>query len=765
MADYKLLAVLATGKPGVPSASNYGLITKLKVGNVTLEGDTVDGVDVAQLSTDFGTHDGASAYAAHGNDVGGHTHQSAGAQGGKLDHGAALDGLTDDDHNIYVLATGARAFSGTVTGVTPTSDGHLATKGYVDSMAEGLPNKYSCRVRAQGNINISAPGASIDGVTMASGQRFLADQQSTGSEDGIYKWQGAATPAVRADDFPTGFNARGSYCFIEEGTDADVGVVCTNDTGSDVVGTDDLTMIRFSKATDFSAGTGLTKTATTVNAIGGDGIVANADDLAVDLDASIPGLEIASSKLRVKAKAAAGIEVDASGVGIKIESSSPSLQFASNELGIKFDGSGGLQKAAGGTGIKLSGTTLQLAAGGVSVKGLGSLFEIATVAVSANVTAANLTELTGGGTTSLHTHTFGAHKDSHKSGGGDAFVKGDSLIASARYLDDIADPASDAQRIWIEDATANLKYWDDQGTPVKQTVERQENREAASGYAGLDGSSKVIKDPANATATPTASKIPIADGSGKLAAGWLQEVLAYADLTDDPLGTHEAVKAANAVLGHVIVEDASKIDVDGSGKLTLGTHASTHQDGGTDEVGDSTPAADTILKSEADGKMAFGWIDTSDIEGNAFTFSANQHFNGETTVDELIGDGDYAGIQIPRTVGTGGITAGDILTFDGTGQIIRRTGADQIMVGVACTTTAASSTGYYMPIGVGKALFTSGDEPSTPGENVFVDNTPGNYHKLTTDVQTDGIVYSFVALETGALAKVMILPRRVFGFE
>jgi hypothetical protein len=39
---------------------------------------------------------------------------------------------------------------------------------------------------------------------------------------------------------------------------------------------------------------------------------------------------------------------------------------------------------------------------------------------------------------------------------------------------------------------------------------------AASGIASLDSNSKVVQDPANATATPTASKIPIADGSGKL---------------------------------------------------------------------------------------------------------------------------------------------------------------------------------------------------------------------------------------------------------
>jgi hypothetical protein len=48
---------------------------------------------------------------------------------------------------------------------------------------------------------------------------------------------------------------------------------------------------------------------------------------------------------------------------------------------------------------------------------------------------------------------------------------------------------------------------------------------AASGVASLDGSSKVVQDPANATATPTASKIVIADGSGKVD-GWVTDAAA-----------------------------------------------------------------------------------------------------------------------------------------------------------------------------------------------------------------------------------------------
>lgn len=38
-------------------------------------------------------------------DTANHTHQSSGVQGGQLDHGLALTGLSDDDHSIYALNT------------------------------------------------------------------------------------------------------------------------------------------------------------------------------------------------------------------------------------------------------------------------------------------------------------------------------------------------------------------------------------------------------------------------------------------------------------------------------------------------------------------------------------------------------------------------------------------------------------------------------------------------------------------------------------
>lgn len=54
------------------------------------------------------------------------------------DHGS-LTGLTDNDHTQYVLADGTKAFSGTVSGVFPTEDGHLTTKEYVDDQLYQIP--------------------------------------------------------------------------------------------------------------------------------------------------------------------------------------------------------------------------------------------------------------------------------------------------------------------------------------------------------------------------------------------------------------------------------------------------------------------------------------------------------------------------------------------------------------------------------------------------------------------------------------------------
>jgi hypothetical protein len=103
---------------------------------------------------------------------------------------------------------------------TPTASGDAATKGYVDSAIEGLAWKDSVRVATSSNVNLASPGATLDGVTMATSDRFLARGQSTGSQNGIYVWNGAATPATRAADASTAAELEQAVLTVEEGTDA-----------------------------------------------------------------------------------------------------------------------------------------------------------------------------------------------------------------------------------------------------------------------------------------------------------------------------------------------------------------------------------------------------------------------------------------------------------------------------------------------------------------------------------------------------------------
>lgn len=100
----------------------------------------------------------------------------------------------------------------------PTLAQHAATKAYVDSAVEGLAWKDSVRAASTANINLAAPGSTIDGITLATNDRFLAKDQSTASQNGIYIWNGAATPATRASDASTFPELEQAVVTVEEGT-------------------------------------------------------------------------------------------------------------------------------------------------------------------------------------------------------------------------------------------------------------------------------------------------------------------------------------------------------------------------------------------------------------------------------------------------------------------------------------------------------------------------------------------------------------------
>jgi hypothetical protein len=143
------------------------------------------------------------------------------------------------------------------------SDSTVATKGYVDAVAQGLDVKASCLVATTTDITLSAPGAiTIDGVVASTDfttgvTRILVKDQSAPAENGIYIWQGPAAAMTRSADANTWDELVGAFTFIERGTsNADSGWVCTVNAGG-TLGTTAVTWTKFSQAGSYTANRGM----------------------------------------------------------------------------------------------------------------------------------------------------------------------------------------------------------------------------------------------------------------------------------------------------------------------------------------------------------------------------------------------------------------------------------------------------------------------------------------------------------------------------
>ena len=166
--------------------------------------------------------------------------------------------------------TGAIAMgTSKITGLgDPTSAQDAATKAYVDTTVQGIDWKASVRAATTANVTLASAlenGDVLDGVTLATGNRVLVKNQSTGSENGIYVVKSSGAPD-RSTDADLAAELTSNFAvFVEEGTvNADQGYVLTND-GAITVGTTALTFTQFTGLGQILAGTGLDKTGNTLD--------------------------------------------------------------------------------------------------------------------------------------------------------------------------------------------------------------------------------------------------------------------------------------------------------------------------------------------------------------------------------------------------------------------------------------------------------------------------------------------------------------------
>jgi len=193
--------------------------------------------------------------------------------------------------NQMAVPTGSVSFnSQNITNLAdPVNTQDAATKGFVEATSQGLDVKDSCVAATTANITISTAlnnGDTLDGVSLSTNDRVLVKDQSTASQNGIYV---VGSSPARAADLAAGSNAAGFFTFVEQGTvNADNGFVCTSDSGSAVVGTNNLTIAQFSGAGQITAADGLQKSGNTlsVDLKSNGGLVIESTEIAVDLGAS-----------------------------------------------------------------------------------------------------------------------------------------------------------------------------------------------------------------------------------------------------------------------------------------------------------------------------------------------------------------------------------------------------------------------------------------------------------------------------------------------
>lgn len=100
----------------------------------------------------------------------------------------------------------------------------------LNAALEGLAWKDNVVAASTANVSLTAPGATMDGVTLVSGDRILLKDQTAGSQNGIYIWNGASSTATRATDMSasTEFNNAIVPVDTSAGTNSGTAWRCTN---------------------------------------------------------------------------------------------------------------------------------------------------------------------------------------------------------------------------------------------------------------------------------------------------------------------------------------------------------------------------------------------------------------------------------------------------------------------------------------------------------------------------------------------------------
>lgn len=167
---------------------------------------------------------------------------------------------------------------------SPTVGTDAANKQYVDDTVAGISWKNEVRVATTASGALAsafANGSTVDGVTLATGDRILIKDQSTQSENGIYTVNASGVP-TRSTDADSDTDLKGAAVFVANGTLNGGTRWVSNTTGTITLGSTAITFVQFGGGSTYTAGNGLTLSGSDFNVGAGTGISVAADTVGID---------------------------------------------------------------------------------------------------------------------------------------------------------------------------------------------------------------------------------------------------------------------------------------------------------------------------------------------------------------------------------------------------------------------------------------------------------------------------------------------------
>lgn len=155
---------------------------------------------------------------------------------------------------------GIEMVGGTLTGLPdPSGNTDAVNLQYVQSLLRGLVIKDAVDAASTGNVSLSTPGSSMDGVTLSNPMRLLLKNQTDPTENGIFNWTGPSTALTRANDADgAGDLQGGSIVYVAAGTaNGDKAFAISSPDGDVTIGTDSITWTQFGGGSAYTAGNGL----------------------------------------------------------------------------------------------------------------------------------------------------------------------------------------------------------------------------------------------------------------------------------------------------------------------------------------------------------------------------------------------------------------------------------------------------------------------------------------------------------------------------